>query len=38
MAEACSTYEEKWNVEKPEVKKPLPRPTRKWVKNISMDV
>jgi hypothetical protein len=43
MGRACSTNGEKRNtyrilVGKPEGKRPLGRPTRRWVDNINMDL
>jgi hypothetical protein len=43
MGEACSTNGEKGNtcrilVGKPEVKRPVGRPIRRWVDNIKMDL
>jgi hypothetical protein len=43
MDRACSTHEEKLNayrifVRKPEGKRPLGRPRRRWVDNIKMDL
>jgi hypothetical protein len=43
MGETCSTNEEKRNtymilVGKPEVKKPLGRPRRRWMDNMKMDL
>jgi hypothetical protein len=43
MSEACSTNGEKRSayrllVGKPEGKRPLGRPTRRWVDNIKMDL
>jgi hypothetical protein len=43
MGRACSTKGEKWNayrilVGKPERKRPLGRPRRRWVDNIKMDL
>jgi hypothetical protein len=43
MARACSTHGEKWNtyrilVGKPEGKRPIGRPRRRWEDNIRMDL
>jgi hypothetical protein len=43
MGRACSTNEDKTNacrifVEKPERKRPLERPRRRWLDNIKMDL
>jgi hypothetical protein len=43
IGSACSTNEERWNayrmlVGKAEGKRPLGRPTLRWVDNIKMDV
>jgi hypothetical protein len=38
MGRACSTVGVKSVVRKPEAKKPLGRPTRRWVVNVIVDL